>query len=670
VINGWDGAAGAVITGLSQYATGVVIKGAAGTIENFGLIADSVALASGGTVINGGLADTSAVIEGLYRAGSVSGGVLRNFGTIRQTSNTYGRAIDFIFNGVITNGAASDPAALLQGYYAAIDAFDGRQTVTNFGTIRATTTVAGYSFAAVMLENQGVVTNQAGALIEGYSAIIAGPTQYYFGGPTSVINFGTIEATGASGYAVEFEGPNSVLTVEAGSEIIGAVAGDGGRLDLAIGATMSSASFDGFGIVEIGSGARFTLTGSGTIGAGSVATIGGLGTVVLDGAAVSIDAGAKVASRNMTLTGGATVNVDADFAYAGNWDQSAATVDIATGDTLKLSGLSQLTGTVGGGGTLELTGSGDALVNVDLAVGRTDLFVASAILEGTVAVTGVLAVISKNLGVVGTTTVAGGGVIELSDSSSNRVTGTGSNCVLDNLGDTIEGAGQIGGFGLTFNNLAGGIVDGDKSGGLTIDTGANQVANQGLIEATISGAVLIKSSVANSGMLAALGGDLTVEGAISGAGTVSIEGATAAFASTFSENVVFINKGELHLGDSVGYGGVISGFSKSGATSLDLEDIGFGVATVATFSGTTASGVLTVTDGTHTAKIKLTGDYLGSSWTVSSDGHGGTSVVDPTVASAAALAAQLSVLGAAAPATASAAVATAHPLPTLVAGHT
>ncbi len=70
------------------------------------------------------------------------------------------------------------------------------------------------------------------------------------------------------------------------------------------------------------------------------------------------------------------------------------------------------------------------------------------------------------------------------------------------------------------------------------------------------------------------------------------------------------------------------GFSKTGATTLDLGDIAFGGATAASFSGTMSSGVLTVTDGTHTAKIRLSGDYLGLTFAVSSDGHGGTSVVD------------------------------------------
>ena len=38
---------------------------------------------------------------------------------------------------------------------------------------------------------------------------------------------------------------------------------------------------------------------------------------------------------------------------------------------------------------------------------------------------------------------------------------------------------------------------------------------------------------------------------------------------------------------------------------------------------------LTVTDGTHTANIALLGNYLASTFVASSDGHGGTLVVDP-----------------------------------------
>ena len=47
--------------------------------------------------------------------------------------------------------------------------------------------------------------------------------------------------------------------------------------------------------------------------------------------------------------------------------------------------------------------------------------------------------------------------------------------------------------------------------------------------------------------------------------------------------------------------------------------------------GNATGGTLTVTDGTKTAHIALSGDYLSSTWTLSSDGKGGTTVVDPTV---------------------------------------
>jgi hypothetical protein len=54
---------------------------------------------------------------------------------------------------------------------------------------------------------------------------------------------------------------------------------------------------------------------------------------------------------------------------------------------------------------------------------------------------------------------------------------------------------------------------------------------------------------------------------------------------------------------------------------------------------------LTVTDGTHAAHLKLAGDYAGASFTTASDGHGGTTVVDPH-AGAATAAAVASLVGA------------------------
>jgi len=133
-------------------------------------------------------------------------------------------------------------------------------------------------------------------------------------------------------------------------------------------------------------------------------------------------------------------------------------------------------------------------------------------------------------------------------------------------------------------------------------------------------------------VLGDFGGTLTVDGAVTGTGTAEIDGGTADFAGSFSQNVAFLGAGggTLELAHSQTYAGEISGFSRTGTTTLDLEDIAFiSGTTTATYSGAATSGVLTVTDGTHIARITLEGNYLSSKFTVSSDGHGGTSIGDP-----------------------------------------
>ena len=49
------------------------------------------------------------------------------------------------------------------------------------------------------------------------------------------------------------------------------------------------------------------------------------------------------------------------------------------------------------------------------------------------------------------------------------------------------------------------------------------------------------------------------------------------------------------------------------------------------YSGNNSPGTLTVSDGTHTANIALDGNYSLANFTAYSDGHGGTSIVDPPV---------------------------------------
>ena len=72
--------------------------------------------------------------------------------------------------------------------------------------------------------------------------------------------------------------------------------------------------------------------------------------------------------------------------------------------------------------------------------------------------------------------------------------------------------------------------------------------------------------------------------------------------------------------------------SLSGSDQLDLRDIGFGPGTTVGYSGTSVGGTLTVSDAqNHTAHITLAGNYTSSTFSLSSDGHGGTTVIDPVV---------------------------------------
>jgi hypothetical protein len=174
-----------------------------------------------------------------------------------------------------------------------------------------------------------------------------------------------------------------------------------------------------------------------------------------------------------------------------------------------------------------------------------------------------------------------------------------------------------------------GTIESAYSTALTIDTGANTIANSGLIEAAGTGGLLLDGAVNNTGTLTASNSTLSVSGPVTGTGVVHVYGGKVIFSSTFSEHVTFGSAGELVLGHSTTFAGTVADFSKIGTTSIDLGDISFSTA-VESYSGTTTSGILTVTDGTHTANIHFTGDYTGATWELSADGGGGTLVKQPS----------------------------------------
>jgi hypothetical protein len=105
-------------------------------------------------------------------------------------------------------------------------------------------------------------------------------------------------------------------------------------------------------------------------------------------------------------------------------------------------------------------------------------------------------------------------------------------------------------------------------------------------------------------------------------------GATSELLSAYSGTIAFAGStGTLKLDTSASFTGTVAGLT--GQDTIDFADINFANAQQPSFSGNASGGMLSVTDGTHTANIALLGNYIASIFVASSDGHGGTAVVDP-----------------------------------------
>ena len=208
-------------------------------------------------------------------------------------------------------------------------------------------------------------------------------------------------------------------------------------------------------------------------------------------------------------------------------------------------------------------------------------------------------------------TLSGGGTILMGTGGGNLITGAATSDVLNNTGNLIEGAGQLGGGSLTYINGAGGTVDATDGNYLYLNTGANVVTNAGLLEATAGGGLVIQSGVSNgtAGKISAIGanvylqsgadiagGTLTSKGsfAVVVSNTATLDGATNALTnvgtvvvqdgSTLSLLGSIVNSGLIALQHDnyatdlvIGPGGTKPGtVTLSGAGTITLADSGFG----------------------------------------------------------------------------------------------
>ncbi len=485
-------------------------------------------------------------------------------------------------------------------------------TVTNDGTVNGVDLAAN---ATLRIDATFTATNGTDGGANAGSIFVAG--RFYDGG--------TMTNTGS-------------LTLAGVDLVQGAVTLDGA----------GSVVLEGHGVINGASGRAAVLTNIDNTISGS-GTLGRPGNdpsplSVINEAAGVIDANV---SRQILVLNRDRPSVNAGLMEATNGgflsigltqvDNDGGTIEASGGGTVNIGGVyAEITGgsIVVGAASGILLGDGCQAKDVSLDVAKTgtlDVYSQSTLTtEGITTNAGTIVVSPNGIGpsslvIDGNMTLTGGGAV---DCRGSTIEGSGTAAVLTNVDNTISGWGELGDGRMVLKNDAGGVIVCIDSP-LTIDTGVRTIINAGLIEAGKDGASLVESALRNAGTIeATAGGVLTIDGPVVGtAGRAIAAGGTLDFASSFDQNVMFEGASSvLKLAQSQTYTGVLRGFSNVGLSTLDLGDIGFVSSSEATYSGTSSSGVLTVTDGARTAHIALAGNHLGATFVASSDGHGGTDV--------------------------------------------
>ncbi len=577
--------AGYIAGGAGGASYGALGRGGAGGV--------GLSLAAGGAVANSGTINGGAGGYGQYAyapggaaVSLAASGVVTNHGTI--TGGTGG----FSNNGYGYSGGNAGGTAVLLSAGGAVNNYGAITGGAGGAVLYNNASTGGAGAAGVWLSAVGVVSN--------YGAITGGA-----GGAFNSSFYSGAGGAGGAGVGLSAGGVvdnHGVITGGAGgpgnpgspgAEGVGVYAGGGGVTTVTNFGTIAGAvsvQFNNAGdrlIAEAGS----TFIGPVQGGGGTLELAGGSGTITGLGGAGAASGSVAMAFSNF---GAYVIDAGAAWTLSGN---NSATDDLTIDGTLTLADRAALTihGNVVNGGQIVVAASTHT---TSLVVGKTGA------------------------------TLSGGGTVTLGGNAFDRIIGAAKGATLTNIDNTIAGSGQIGLGKMALVNEAAGVIE-QAGASLTIDTGVRRIINDGLIEATGVGGVTITGAVLNGGVFETKGGALTVDGPVVGHGSAMIGGGVMTFVTAFSQNVDFTGStGELVLGDAQGFHGKVAGFAKTGATSLDLRDIGFVSASEATFSGNARGGTLTVTDGTHTATIAFTGDYVGSTWTAYSDGGGGVVVID------------------------------------------
>ncbi len=649
-------------------ATGILTLNTGNTITNAGLLeatnhgtldVQDRTIANTGTGIGHGividgtstfLVDTSTLKLTGGGAVSLQGGNIAEHavsGSILTLDN-----VDNTISGTGTIGSGDGKLALQNDGGATTDATGGAlildtgRTITNSGLLEATNHGT-LDVQDSAINNTGIGTGR-GIVIDGTSALLVDTStlQLTGGGAVSLQGGNIAEQTSnqlvTSGSFLTLDNVDNIISgtgtignlgdgkLALQNDGSGTIDATGGTLTLDTGRTITNSGLleaTNHGTLDVQDHA-IANTGTG-IGRGIV--IDGTSTLLVDtstlqltgGGALSLQGG-NIAEHTVsgslltldnvdnTISGTGTIGTgDGHLALinetGGTIDAIGGKLTLNTGNTITNSGLLETTR----GGTLDIA---DNIHNIGAGASGILVGAASTLLVDHV---GNDFTFTLQLDGHGTVSLEGGRITE--NASNQFVVSSGMVLALDNVDNTIAGYGSIGsGDGhLRLKNDAGGTID--ASGGtLILDTGYIN------INSSFSG-------ITNNGLLeATAGGTLVVDDAVTGTGqeTIADSGVLKLMSSVAStQTVTYTGAGTLYLGQPASFSGKIAGIS--GNDILDLA--GFNAATTSVTAGSYSNGVtvLTVTDSSdnHSTNLTLSGDYHSANFARSSDGNGGTSII-------------------------------------------
>ena len=361
-------------------------------------------------------------------------------------------------------------------------------------------------------------------------------------------------------------------------------------------------------------------TGSGglQLSGDAIANVGG--TISANGAGAHVDinnyttiAGGILSAANGGLiqVGGGLNVLDGTGANAPVTITSGTTVRINDAGSLRLAGPGTSTNVIVNYGTIALDSTGD----------RTDLLIGQQTIASPVS-------------------LQGGGAVTLSDSTGNRIF-IDNSASLDNVDNTISGAGIIASNFTSLTNEAKGVIDATGTNGLAINVPS--VTNAGLLEATGSGGLQLSGdTIANAGgTISANGAGAHVDLVDNGIGSTTIVGGTL---TTLAGGVIDVTNSTASLQGVVTVSGSVAGpgtlaiasgdttFASGAALTTSNLQVANGataeIATPLTYAGALANAGTVILDGTNTCE--LSGAVSGSGTIGFASGAAGTLQLDAT----------------------------------------